>query len=853
MARGRAKSPVLITTHMVQNLNDSTNFGDDWLDLSRSVCRARMLRSRGPDRLALMRSFIRLNGGRASLDQLGFVLSMSEIEAANRFGIRLSDRAARLAEDEWQDACGIFRPLMDLDSRERRIDESCPPDGVLLRHTNHSGYRSRAQKSAVRALLTMPGAASMMVCMPTGAGKSLLFQLATLVERAAEPGACVIVITPTVSLALDHQRTLSTIPGLEKSRALLGSSTPSERANRVETLNAFRRGEVPVLFVSPELALGDARADLLDAAADADSKLARLAGRVVSVFIDEAHIVESWGRTFRPDFQRLPALISDLRRRQPKLKTVLLSATLPPAARKVLRNSYEGTGDWLEIDAHVPRREFDIAIKSYPSNEDRNEELDWLIDRAPRPLIVYTTLAERKSLEGERGKEEISAAEVFDRQRKRGYERIALFTGDTGAGERKTIVDGWADGEIDIVVATSAFGMGVDKNDVRTVIHACLPDGPSRYYQEIGRAARDGRQGLAFALFTDTDGRSQDDIQSAFSIASGSWLTRAKAEPRWKSLFENRIEGRWQGASFTLTADLNALPEDLRGRRSSDYNRSWNMSLLNLLQRAGMVRVASCEAGTGKEAWNVEILDERLLLTGNSDVWDELFELRSEEQRQSIWDVRNFVRIMQDPATSCVLRSVFSLIQDPDYHMVEECGRCPGCRLRAIMPFEGRDDRGYEASWATQDAPLSSLPRGITIIAPDDPFLKQGVTPLAKTLARIGIEQFIVAGDIAEDFARALSATSAHFGFIIEHGSVLGKRAVSLARLPTALVVRPHDAAIEALLNAALVWTADDVLSQLLLVIEPHTNFQGRRVDQVMSRRAPYDISFFDSLEGSLQ
>lgn len=803
--------------------------------------------------MALLRSFIRLNDGRVTLDKLGFALSVSEIAAARRFGIRVSDRSARLAEEEWHDANGVFRPLIDLDSRERRIDDSCPPDAVLLRHTSHCGYRSRTQKSAVRALLTMPDAASMMVCMPTGAGKSLLFQLAALVERATEPGACVIVITPTVSLALDHERTLSSISGLEHARALLGASTASERAKRVETLNAFRRGDVPVLFVSPELALGDARADLLDAAASADEKLARLAGRVVSVFIDEAHIVESWGRTFRPDFQRLPALISDLRRRQPKLKTVLLSATLPPAARKVLRHAYEGNGDWLEIDAHMPRREFDIAIKSFASNAERNQELDWLIDRAPRPLIVYSTLAESRSLDEDRGKEEISAAEIYERQRTRGYERIALFTGDTGAEERKAIVNGWANGKIDIVIATSAFGMGVDKNDVRTVIHACLPDGPSRYYQEIGRAARDGMQGLALALFTDTGGQFQDDVQSAFSIASGSWLTRAKAEPRWKSLLENRIEGGWEGITFALTADLNALPEKLRGRRSSDYNRNWNMSLLNLLQRAGMVRVASCEAATRKEAWDVEILDERLLSLGNSDVWDELFDLRSTEQKQATRDVRDFVRIMQRPAAACVLRSVFSLIQDPDSDLIEDCGRCPGCRRRNILPVQVRDDQGYEASWVTQHRSLSFLPLGITIVAPDDPYLTKGVGRLAEKLAGVGVEQFIVAGDLAETVARTLASTPVKLGFVIEHESILGRRAISLARTPTAMIIRPHDAAKEALLKAAFSWNANDDLSQLLLVIEPHTEFQGRRVDQVMSRRAPYDISFFDALEGEIQ
>src|SRR3546814_20576233 len=85
----------------------------------------------------------------------------------------------------------------------------------------------------------------------------------------------------------------------------------------------------------------------------------------------------------------------------------------------------------------------------------------------------------------------------------RQYKRIALFTGQiTNGDERHQIVEDWAAERIDIVVATSAFGMGVDKTNVRTVVHACLPEGPSRWYQEIGRAAREGHQGLAVCLFT---------------------------------------------------------------------------------------------------------------------------------------------------------------------------------------------------------------------------------------------------------------------------------------------------------------------------------------------------------------
>ncbi|WP_434730725.1 DEAD/DEAH box helicase [Rhizobium binae] len=830
-------------------MNDSEDFGDDWLSRSRDVCRARMFRSSGPDRLAMLRTFIRLSDGRAALNELGFLLSNEEVAAASRFGIRVSEHAARLAEDEWHDASGAFSPLLHLDSQKRRIDETCPPDAVLLRHTAHLGYRSRTQKSAVRSLLTMPDAGNLMVCMPTGAGKSLLFQLAALVERSAEPGACVLVITPTVSLALDHERTLSEIPGLENARALVGASTPQDRDRRTETMNAFRRGEVPVLFMSPELALGSARADLLDAAASPDEKLARLAGRVTSVFIDEAHIVESWGRTFRPDFQRLPSLIADLRAKQPKLKTVLLSATLPPAARKVLHRAYAGTGDWLEIDARMPRREFDIAIKAFKDSEARNLELDLLIDRVPRPLIVYTTLADRRSLDEERGKEEVSAAELFERQKQRGFERIALFTGDTGTAERKTIVEQWAAGNIDVIIATSAFGMGVDKNDVRSVIHACLPDGPSRYYQEIGRAARDGRQGLAIALFTDTAGQAKDDIQSAISTASGSWLTRAKAEPRWKSLYESRLLGAWQGSNFTMTVDLNALPEKLRGRRSSDYNRSWNMSLLNLLQRADMIRITSCGDETQEETWQVEVIDERLLGRDDASVWDDLFTLRSSEQKQATRDVRNFVEIMTNPTGACVLRSVFGLIQDPRADYIEECGRCPSCRKRGLLPPAAHEDRAFEANWGGNHILSPSLLEGITIIVPEDPYMARGLVRVAQRLVRAGVEQFVVARDIADKLAAELAGTVAKFGFVLDHHSVLGSPAVALADVPTALILRPHDNAMSELLDRALKWAADGVVSQLLLVIEPQTELRGRRVDQVMSRRAPYDLSFFDGLE----
>ena len=500
-----------------------------------------------------------------------------------------------------------------LDTAPREISSDASPDAVLLRHTQFKRYGSPAQKAGVRAVLTMAPGAGLMVSMPTGSGKSLIFQLEAIRSRIAEPGSCIAVITPTVSLALDHARNLSSIRGLENSRAFTGDLSVAEKG---DLLDAFRRGEVPVLLLSPEYAFGVARQALLEAATPRAAKFGTLAARLQMVVVDEAHIIESWGRSFRPDFQRLPALIAELRQLDPSLKLLLLSATLPPAARRVLRQAYATTGSWLEVDARTPRYEFDIVVQAYARGEQRQAALDFVIDRAPRPAIIYTTLVDESNSDSADNLR-TSAEELYGRLRSRGYDRIALFTGNIGdTAERRRIVEDWAAERLDLVVATSAFGMGIDKANVRTVVHACLPEGASRWYQEIGRASRDGHQGLAVCLFTqDNSWNSRNDVRDAFAQATGSWLTREKAEPRWRALLKRASNVRWGTDGHRMTLDLDATRIGLDPRRSTDYNRSWNMSLLNLMQRAGVLDVVSATGAGGapEVSWDIEIKDPTIL------------------------------------------------------------------------------------------------------------------------------------------------------------------------------------------------------------------------------------------------
>lgn len=371
--------------------SDQFHHNSGWVERSIARCvRALASATNGADRLALLRSLVRLRGGRIDLSDLERPLTLDDYELLSRFGLARTNLECSLRIVDDEDANGLegLEAVLRFDPIPRHAYEPASPDGVLLRLTKHAHYRTVAQKAATRALLTQPPGSGLMVSMPTGSGKSLLFQIAANFERETQVGACAIVITPTLALALDHERTLSGLAGLEGSRALTGDTTPVEAE---AIMNGFRRGAVPILLLSPEKALNPAVLQHLVEAATPHSVEYGLEARLTHIFVDEAHIIESWGRSFRPDFQRLPALLSRLRAVNPDIRAVLLSATLPDNSRSVLRSGWQLDGSWLEVYARLPRYEHDILVKHYDWESQRQAALDCLIDRAPRPLIVYST------------------------------------------------------------------------------------------------------------------------------------------------------------------------------------------------------------------------------------------------------------------------------------------------------------------------------------------------------------------------------------------------------------------------------------------------------------------------------
>ncbi|HSN33845.1 MAG TPA: ATP-dependent DNA helicase RecQ, partial [Ideonella sp.] len=305
--------------------------------------------------------------------------------------------------------------------------------------------------------------------LPTGAGKSLCYQLpAVALERLA------VVVSPLISLMKDQVDALSArgIPA-----TFINSSIPPDE--RAERLRAAVRGELRLLYVAPERFRAPGFAETL-----ARAEPALLA-------VDEAHCMVEWGHDFRPDYARL----GEVRARLAPPRLVALTATATPDVR-------QGIADQLAMnDPAVFVRGFDrsnlrLGVMPVQGGDDKLRRVLALLaepDARGKPAIVYA--ATRKK-----------ATEVAESLRDAGVTARAYHAG-LGDDERAEVQEAWMRDEVRVVVATNAFGMGVDKRDVRLVVHHELPGSAEAYYQEAGRAGRDGLPARCVLLFNHADVR----------------------------------------------------------------------------------------------------------------------------------------------------------------------------------------------------------------------------------------------------------------------------------------------------------------------------------------------------------
>jgi ATP-dependent DNA helicase RecQ len=538
----------------------------------------------------------------------------------------------------------------------RRFHDFEGPDAdPFLLSLGQKTYRSVAQQSAIRAALSMPAGASLIIDLPTGEGKSTVFRVVASAGFASSPSGrtpgLVVVVVPTVTLALDHERTCDGSD--DQPLAYIGGRD----VRNGMICDAIRSGTQRIVFAAPEAVVQSLRIPLAKAAQD---------GLLGAVVIDEAHLIDGWGTGFRTEFQSLAGVLNAWRANASTteiFRTIFLSATFTNATLQTLGELFSP-----EIPIPIvsgarirPEPEYWVAETTDPSN--RVQRVYEAICHLPRPAILYVTKVK-------------DAEWWYDYLRRHGFQRIALVHGGTSHDLREKALAGWNAGAIDLVVATSAFGLGIDYPHVRTVIHACLPETLDRFYQEIGRGGRDGCACVSLLI------PQVDDEEVARNLSSKKVITVDRGLQRWRSMFSHpstKCEGY---PRYVVPLDVPPGYEiddiDLAGERNTD----WNQRTLALMARSGLIRlVGACTPNLSDDSAPIQLERIEILEEGHLDVT--VWKARVELKRAAILaESRGSFDLLKKTATgrACPTRLVASLYSSDDRHVALVCSGCRLCR-----------------------------------------------------------------------------------------------------------------------------------------------------------------------------
>lgn len=327
------------------------------------------------------------------------------------------------------------------------------------------GYEELREGQA-EAMASLVEGHDVLLVMPTGSGKSAVYQVPAVLLHGAT-----VVISPLIALQRDQVEALREYGEQTMAYAVSSAVRGNERTRAWQAVAA---GEAEFLFLAPEQLANPATLE----------KVRALRPSVVAV--DEAHAVSAWGHDFRPDYLRLGEFIDALG--HPRV--VALTATAAPPVRG-------------EIVERLHLRDVEVIVRGFARSNIAIEVVRVLTDAEKRDAVLLRASSEAKP------------AIVYTATRKETEEyteaiadlglRCAAYHGGMRATDRDEVQRRFMGDELDVIVATSAFGLGIDKPDIRTVIHATVPDSPDSYYQEIGRAGRDGRACLAVLYFRPED------------------------------------------------------------------------------------------------------------------------------------------------------------------------------------------------------------------------------------------------------------------------------------------------------------------------------------------------------------
>ncbi len=500
-----------------------------------------------------------------------------------------------------------------------------------LRHTlrRKFGFRTlrEGQEEVIRSVVE---GKDTLAIMPTGAGKSLCYQL----PGTELPGTTV-VVSPLISLMKDQVDKLQEL-GID---AVQVNSTLTPR-EETQVLEEIRRNQREFVFVTPERL---AQPEFLET----------LRRNTIDVFvIDEAHCISQWGHDFRPDYLRLREAIEALG--NPPVLALTATAT-PDVVEDIMRQL--GREEMEVIDTGIYRENLRFEVIPCRDEAAKRTHLARLIGEIEGTGIVYTSTIR-------------DCEELTKHLEELGF-KVARYNGRLGARERKATQDRFMAGELDAIVATNAFGMGIDKPDIRFVIHYNLPGSLESYYQEAGRAGRDGEPSRCVLLHLPEDRNTQ------IFFLNGRYPKREHFDAVYRAL------ERLKAGEHPVTAQ-------------AVHERARDVALSKV--RVVLATMKDLEMVDEPEAGQV-----RLRRSGLSA--EELDEMTRHYERRAEID-RDRLRRMVLYAQSALCR--WKLIAD--YFGVEliepRCGHCDSCDRPVLKPPPAREPRPRDAELL----PLPPLP-----------------------------------------------------------------------------------------------------------------------------------------------